>query len=194
MKDTNSKIKPVDGHKDPEMKNTTTQGIRRKLKRFTGLVGATLLLLAYAPACKTIYIPVETGTTVHVKDSTVWNIKDSIRITEATHYRDMAWLGDSLKIEGQRSRMWAVADTAKGALVGGLEEDKIEEKTRIIYKDRLVYKDSLVYVEKPVPVEIIKEKKVYPRWLVLLSTIGILLTCLEGFRIYIRLKKKLPLG
>lgn len=152
-----------------------------------------MLLLAYAPACKTIYIPVETGTTVHVKDSTVWNIKDSVRITEATHYRDMAWLGDSLKIEGQRSRMWAVADTTREVLLGGLEEDKVEEKTRIIYKDRLVLKDSLVYVEKPVPVEIVKEKKVYPRWLVLLSILGIILTGLEGFRIYGKLKKKFPL-
>lgn len=140
------------------------------------------------------HTPTNTSTEVHVKDSTVWNIKDSIRITEATHYRDMAWLGDSLKIEGQRSRMWAVADTAKGALVGGLEEDKIEEKNRIIYKDRLVLKDSLVYVEKPVPVEIEKEKKVYPRWLVLLSTLGILLTCAEGFRLYLKVKKKFPLG
>lgn len=176
------------------MSNYTSKCYASKLKRFTGLVGATLLLLAYAPACKTIYIPVETGTTVHVKDSTVWNIKDSIRITEATHYRDMAWLGQRLEIEGQHSRMWAEADTAREALIGGLEEDKIEEKTRIIYKDRLVLKDSLVYVEKPVSVEIIKEKKVYPRWLVLLSTLGILLTCVEGFRLYLKVKKKFPLG
>lgn len=176
------------------MSNYTSKCYASKLKRFTGLVGATLLLLAYAPACKTIYIPVETGTTVHVKDSTVWNIKDSIRITEATHYRDMAWLGDSLKIEGQRSRMWAVADTAKGALVGGLEEDKIEEKTRIIYKDRLVLKDSLVYVEKPVPVEIIKEKKVYPRFLITMSILGIVFCLLFLFLLYEKLKNKLPLG
>lgn len=137
------------------------------------------------------HTPTNTSTEVHVKDSTVLVYKDSVRITEATRYKDMAWLGDSLKIEGLRSRMWAV--TARGAIVGGLEEDKVEEKTRIIYKDRLVYKDSLVYVEKPVPVEIIKEKKVYPRWLVLLSILGIILTGLEGFRLYIRLKNKLPL-
>lgn len=181
MEKQNLKIKPYNQH-------------IRTWWRVMLLAAATLAVGLLTGSCGAMkHTPTNTSTEVHVKDSTVFHIKDSIRITEATRYKDMAWLGDSLIIEGQRSRAWAIADTLKGCLIGGLEEDKVEEKTRIIYKDRLVLKDSLVYVEKPVPVEIVKEKKIYPRWLVLLSTLGILLTCLEGFRLYIRLKKKLPL-
>lgn len=182
MEKQNPKISPVERHK-------------RAWWRVMLLALSLLAVGLLTGSCGAMkHTPTNTSTEVHVKDSTVWNIKDSIRITEATRYKDMAWLGDSLKIEGQRSRMWAVADTAKGALVGGLEEDKIEEKTRIIYKDRLVLKDSLVYVEKPVPVEIIKEKKVYPRFLITMSILGIVFCLLFLFLLYEKLKNKLPLG
>ena len=124
--------------------------------------GAVLFLLVLG-GCGTIKpVPVETNTEVHVKDSTVYHVIDSIRITEATRYKDMAWLGDTLRIEGSRSRMWACADTTKEAVLGGLEEDKVEERYKIVYKDRVEYKDSLVYQEVPVPVEVVKE--VTPKW------------------------------
>lgn len=113
-----------------------------------------------------------TDTQVNIKDSTVYNIIDSVRITEATHFKDIAWLGDSLKIEGKHSRMWAVADTNKGAIVGGLEEDEVKEKTKIIYKDRWKVRDSIRVEEKPVPYEV--EKIVYKTPLVvkILAWIG----------------------
>ena len=128
-------------------------------------------------SCKVQYVPIETGTTVHVKDSTIYNYIDSVRIHDATRYKDMAWLGDTLSIEGQRSRMWAVADTTKEVLLGGLEEDKVEEHTKVIYKDRIQYKDSLVYKEVPVPVEV--EKKVTPKlypWSLALNLFFILIS------------------
>ena len=136
------------------------------------------------------YVPLETDTQVHIKDSTVYNYIDSIRIHEKTRYRDFSWIGDTLKLNGNRSRAWAVADTLKGCLIGEIEEDKVEEKTRIVYKDRWKVRDSLVYVEKPVPVEIVKEKKVYPLWMIILSCLGIASTLVLGFEIYLKLKKK----
>ena len=124
--------------------------------------------------CSPKIVPVtgSTDTQVNIKDSTVYNIIDSVRITEATHYKDIAWLGDSLKIEGNHSRMWAVADTAKEALIGGLEEDEVKEKTKIIYKDRWKVRDSIRVEEKPVPYEV--EKIVYKTPLVvkILAWIG----------------------
>ena len=87
----------------------------------------------------------------------------------------------------------AMTDEEVAKEVKRLIEDKVEEKTRIIYKDRLVLKDSLVYVEKPVPVEIIKEKKVYPRFLITMSILGIVFCLLFLFLLYEKLKKKLPL-
>ena len=142
-------------------------------------------------SCRTIqYVPLETNTEVHIKDSTIYNYIDSIRIHEATRYRDFSWIGDTLKLRGNRSRAWAVADTLNGCLVGEIEEDKVEEKTRIVYKDRIQYRDSIQYVEKPVPVEIEKEVKVYPRWMIVLSLLGIASTLVLGFQVYLKIKRK----
>jgi hypothetical protein len=102
----------------------------------------------------------------------------------------MAWLGDSLKIEGARSRMWAVADTTREALIGGLEEDKVEEKTRIVYKDRWKVRDSLVF--KEIPIEVEKPVRYTPRW-VWWSLAFNILTIL-GFVLIIYLKIKKPIG
>ena len=124
---------------------------------------ATALVFFLAAGCGTIkYVPVETNTEVHVKDSTVYHVLDSVRITEATRYRDMAWLGDTLRIEGSRSRMWACADTTKEAVLGCLEEDEVEERFKIVYRDRVEYRDSIQTRDVPVPVEV--EKKVTPKW------------------------------
>lgn len=153
-----------------------------------------LLIIAVAlgmAGCRTPqYVPIDTDTQVHVIDSVAIHYLDSIRIYEATRYRDMAWMGDTLRIEGQRSRMWAVADTTKEAMIGGLEEDKVEEKTKIIYKDRVEYRDSIRNVEVPVPVEVEKKVKVYPRWMVVLSLLGIVSTLVLGFLGYLKIKKK----
>ena len=120
-------------------------------------------------------VPIETETTVHIKDSTLFHVIDSVRIREATRYKDMAWLGDTLKIDGGRSRMWAYADTTKEALIGGLEEDEVEERTKTVYKDRIQYKDSLVYKEVPVEVEVVKTvHPKYEKWLWIWSVLSFL--------------------
>ena len=147
--------------------------------------------LAIIGGCSTIkYVPVETNTEVHIKDSTIYNYIDSIRIHEATRYRDFSWIGDTLKLRGNRSRAWAVADTLRGAMIGEIEEDPVEEKTRIVYKDRIQYRDSIQYVEKPIEIPIETEVKVYPRWMIILSLLGIASTLVLGFQVYLKIKKK----
>ena len=133
-------------------------------------------------------VPIETGTTVHVIDSVAIHYLDSIRIYEATRYRDFAWMNDTLKLNGSRSRAWAVCDTLKGAITGELEEDPVEEKTRIIYKDRVEYKDSLVYKEVPIEVEKIEYKT--PKWSwysLLFNILGVMVGALV---IYLKVKGK----
>ena len=153
-------------------------------KSVYGLVLA-LCGLVSMQSCGTIKeIPVETNTQVNIKDSTVFHYIDSVRIHEATRYKDMAWLGDTLQIEGQRSRMWAYADTTKEALLGGLQEDKVEEKTRIIYKDKIEYRDSLVF--KEVPVEVEKEVRYIPKWTYWSLIANMLVLILIGLRIWIK--------
>jgi len=150
-----------------------------------------LLTIIIMTACSVIKpVPIETGTSVHVKDSTAIHYIDSVRIHEETRYRDMAWLGERLEIEGQRSRMWAEADTLKEILIGGLEEDEVEEKTRIVYRDRVEYRDSIRIEEKPVPVEKIVERKIIPRFWRFFGILGIILSCLLLFKVYLKVKEK----
>ncbi len=134
-------------------------------------------------------VPVETNTEVHYVDSTILHIKDSVRITERSRWKDYVGLLDTLKIRGNRSEMRAWTDTTNHILNGSLSEDPIEEKTRIVYKDKIVYRDSVRTEEKPVPVEIIKEKKIYPKWMVILSILGIISTMVLAFQVYLKIKK-----
>ena len=153
-------------------------------------ISVFLAILAINLSCKTVYVPVPatTSTTVNVKDSIAWNIKDSVRITEKSRYKDFGDLLKPLEIDGSHSHMRSWVDTTNNILVGTLEEDEITEKIRTEYRDKYIYKDSIQLVEKPVPVEIIKEKKIYPKWLVLLSIFGVISTLVLGFIGYLKIK------
>lgn len=191
MRNPNLKNSPIQRRKDPKMRETSKKLFRSpygagKWQKWGVLVAVLFLIIL--GGCGTIKpVPVESNTEVHIKDSTVYHVIDSVRITEATRYRDMAWLGDTLRIRGSRSRMWAYADTTKEAVLGGLEEDKVEERYKIIYKDRIVTKDSLVYQEVPIPVEV--EKKVTPKWawftlgVSVLSILSIILLILKKLKL-----------
>lgn len=150
-----------------------------------GLCGAVMFT-----SCKTIYVPVGTDSSTNVKDSTVLHIVDSVRYTERSRYKDYGDLLNVLEIEGKHSRMRSWIDTTKNVLNGELTEDPIEEKTRTVVKTQ--YRDSIQYVEKkvPYPVEVVKEKKIYPKWMIVLSLLGVLNTCLLGFIGYLKIKKK----
>lgn len=162
-----------------------------EIKSLHGLVCALLGAVMIVVGCGQLkHVPIESKTEVNIKDSTVFHIKDSIRYTEATRYKDLAWLGDSLKIEGKRSRAWAYADTTKEVLIGGLEEDAVEEHNRVIYKDRYIYKDSIQVKEVPVPVEIEKEIKIYPKWMIYISILGVISTMVLAFQVYLKIKKR----
>lgn len=145
------------------------------LRRTVDKEWAIMLLLLLVVGCGSVKtVPITTNTEVHYVDSVRYEIRDSVRITEATRYRDMAWLGDTLAIEGKRSSMWATADTAKGAIIGGLNEKEVEERTKVIYRDRWKTKDSLVFQDRPVPVEKIKVEKVVPKFWKFFGWVGML--------------------
>lgn len=140
------------------------------------IIGLMLAVGLTVSSCGLLhYVPLKTNTEVHVKDSLVLHIKDSIRISEATVLKDYAWLGDTLRITGNRSSMMAYADTLRGCISGTLNEDEVEEKYKIIYKDKLVYRDSIQYKEVPVPVEVVKTvHPKYEKWLWIWSVLSFL--------------------
>lgn len=181
------KIRRFEGLSRPRWTNSTKKRFGAIVAKTSALCGAIIILLA---GCKTIYVPVpsSTSTTVNVKDSTVWNIKDSVRITEKSRYKDYGDLLKTLKIDGNRSHMTAWIDTTKNILNGELVEDPVKEKVRTEFRDKYIYKDSIQLVEKPIPIEIPVEVKYVPKVYKILSAIG-LLTLLSvliftGIKIY----------
>ena len=147
------------------------------------------LLVAFSAAsCKTVYVPLESNVETHYVDSVRWEIRDSIRITERSRYKDWTGLLDTLSISSARSHMRAWTDTTRNILAGELTEEPLEEKTRIVYRDREVLKDTTIYQQVPVEVEVVKS--VVPRWSwwsLAINILGLILLCL-----FIYLKVKSP--
>lgn len=175
---TKSKIKPVERLSRP----------RWKWSPFATLIVACGLAVN---SCGTIKpIPVETNTEVHIKDSLVLHIKDSVRITERSIFKDYAGLLDTLRISNGKASMTAWADTSKNIINGSLETKPQEEKTRIVYRDRWKVRDSLVYKEVPVevekPVEVIK----VPWIMQFLSGVGIVSILIFILNILLKVKFK----
>ena len=176
-KNEQAQNKPVEGKTKGEMIDYTTEGekcsLRANLTAIRAFLAAVLLCLSVG-GCKTVYLPIETGTTVNVKDSVRWEIKDSVRITERSRYKDYGGLLDTLRIIGERSRSTSYIDTTLNILNSELVEDPVEEHYRIIYKDRWKVRDSIVFKEIPVevekPVEVIKIPWIYK----VLSAVGLL--------------------
>lgn len=129
--------------------------------------------LAVGSCGQTTHIPT-TSTTVEIKDSVEIHIRDSIRIVEKSRFKDIGWLGDTLRLAGTRSMAWAVADTTKGVLIGGLEEDRIEEHHSSTVKEKLVEVHDTTRIEVPVPVEITKEVRTVPWIYKFLSGVGLI--------------------
>ena len=149
-------------------------------------------ILAIFQSCKTVYVPVpaSTSTTVNVKDSIAWHIKDSVRVTEKSRYKDYKDLLDTLQIDGNHSHMRSWIDTTKNIINGELIEDPVKEKTHIEYRDKYIYKDSIQLVEKPIPIEVPVEVKYVPKIYKILSGIGIIsilsvlvLLCIKIYRL-----------
>lgn len=157
------------------------------MKRLLLKIGALLCLLL--PSCKTIYVPVGTDTSTNVKDSTVLHIVDSVRYTERSRYKEYGALLDTVKAFGARSQSTAWIDTTLNVLNNELVEEPIEEKYKIITKTE--YRDSIQTVERqvPYPVEVVKERRVCPRWLVVLSILGVISTLVLGFIGYLKIKR-----
>lgn len=139
------------------------------------------------------YIPVKGDTVVEYRDSIITKL-DSIKveITNTEYVRDWTGLLDTLELsaEGGKVRSKAWVDTTKSILAGELKTEP--RKIDAVVPHTLEYhqKDSVKIQEVPVevPVEIIK--KVYPKWLVIISILGVISTSILGISIYLKVKRK----
>lgn len=169
--------------------------LRKSLHGLKKCLYGAVLILPLSVGCKTIqYVPIETGTTVHVKDSVALHIKDSVRVIERSVYKDYTGLLDTLSISLEKASMRAWADTSRNLIAGELKTEPVEEKTKIIYKDKLVYKDSVRIEEKPIPYEVEKPVPYTPKFWKITGWFGIIsilsLLGFVGFKIW-KLKFKI---
>lgn len=159
------------------------------MKRLKLILGVFLTLTA--ASCKTVqYVPIQ-GETI-TKDSIIIETRiDTIEVKlPPERVRDWTGLLDTLRLETGYAISTSYVDTARGILSGTLvtKETPVEVYTPSTHT--LEKKDSIIYQEVPVPVEIIKEKKVYPKWMIVLSLLGVASTLILGFIGYLKIKKK----
>lgn len=98
-----------------------------------------------------------------VRDSVAVSIKDSINWIPKERIVDVVAQYDTLNLETSLAVSQAYADTTTHTLKG-----KIENKQGIQqqYTEKIIYKEhrDTLWREKEVPVEVVKEKKVVPKW------------------------------
>lgn len=155
-----------------------------------------LIIVGILSSCGTVkYVPVEgkTETVTNYVDSVRWDVRDSVILVEKSIYKDYVGLLDTLVIESGIAKAKAWADTTHNILNGSLEgKAYVQREVKIEYKDRIVEKTDSVYIEKPVPYEVVKEKKVTPKW-AWYSLIGIIIeTLILAAFIYFLFFKRLP--
>lgn len=97
---------------------------------------------------------------------------------------------DTLKLETSYAKAEAYLDTANTVLRGTIEnKSDVPVKTQIKWKEKIVYKDSIRIVEKEVPVEVIKEVKVYPKTYWLFMAISIAALAYIILKVYLKFIK-----
>lgn len=134
----------------------------------------------------------------HQKEETIINVKDSIAWHDSTiftyltkeRYVDIRSIYDTLHLETSYAKAEAYVDTTYKGLKGTIEnKSDVPVKTQIKWKEKIVYRDSIRTVEKEVPVEVIKEVKVYPKtywWFMAISIAALVYIILK---VYLKFKK-----
>lgn len=121
-----------------------------------------------------------------LKDSTVTVFRDSVLFIPVERVVDVVLPYDTLKMETSLASSTAYVDTATHTLKGTLENKKgVEFK----YKERNVYKEhrDTIYIKEPF--EVIKEKKVVPKWCWRLLVFDVVLLLVFAAWIYLKISK-----
>lgn len=129
-------------------------------------------------------------TIVHYIDSTIWHDSTVVNYLTKERYVDIRSIYDTLHLETSYAKAEAYVDTTYKGLKGTIEnKSDVPVKTQIKWKERIVYRDSIRTVEKEVPVEVIKEVKVYPKtywWFMAISIAALVYIILK---VYLKFKK-----
>lgn len=169
------------------------KGIRIPLTHHALKFGVFLCLVGASSCATPKYIEKEVEKIVY-RDSIVTRI-DTVKIQlPPQKVRDYTGLLDILEMETDYaiSRSWV--DTTKNSLQGTLETKEKPVPVAVPLKEEIHYRDSIVYVEKPYPVQVEKLVKFVPKFWRVAGILGIVLSILGMFLIYLRIKKNNILG
>ena len=123
------------------------------------------ILLFIVCSCGPVrYIPVNNKETINIRDSV--RIRDSVITTFLTKekFKEIVPELDTLVMESTYARSKSYLDTTTNTLQGTLEQlDSVPVKTKIVFKDRIITQEKIV--EKEIPVEVVREKKITPKWI-----------------------------
>lgn len=121
------------------------------------------------------------------KDSIILKIVDSIRYIPVERYIDIVHTYDTLKLETSLASSTAYVDTTTHTLKGKIENKKgLEKCVKII--EKYVEKCDTIFVKVPVTVEVIKEKKVVPKWCWYLLEFVALVALVYAVKIYLKFR------
>ena len=123
------------------------------------------ILLFIVCSCGPVrYIPVNNKETINIRDSVV--LRDSTVITylQKEKIKEIVPELDTLVMNTKYAKSISYLDTTTNTLQGTLEQlDSVPVKTKIVFKDRIITQEKIV--EKSVPVEVVREKKITPKWI-----------------------------
>lgn len=156
-----------------------------------GILGFILVCGCVCSCGNTRFIPVESEKTekIEYKDSTIWNIKDSVVYIPVERYKDYTGFLDTLTIEGTLSIAKAWNDTTRHILTGTLEnKEGFSKETKTEYRYKIVEKTDTVFVKEPVPYPVTKIERKIPKWVWVSLVFNLLVLLWIGLRIYLRLK------
>ena len=123
------------------------------------------ILLFIVCSCGPVrYIPIEKNETINIRDSVV--LRDSTVITylQKEKIKEIVPELDTLVMNTKYAKSISYLDTTTNTLQGTLEQlDSVPVKTKIVFKDRIITQEKIV--EKEIPVEVVREKKVTPKWI-----------------------------
>ena len=150
-------------------------------------ISAILLILIFLSSCSCFKnIPREEIHYVQ-KDSTILKIVDSVRYIPVERYVDIVRSYDTLKLETSLASSTAFVDTNTHTLKGKIENKKgVEKCVKIV--EKYVEKCDTIYVKVPVTVEVVKEKKVVPKWCWYLLEFVVLVILVYAVKFYLKLR------
>lgn len=121
------------------------------------------------------------------KDSIILKIVDSVKYIPVERYVDIIPEYDTLKMETSLASSTAYVDTLTHTLKGKIENKKgLEKCIKIV--EKYVENCDTIYVKVPVTVEVIKEKKVVPKWCWYLLEFVALVALVYAVKIYLKIK------